>query len=208
MLKQTAVLATGALVVAVTAVAAPAASARTVISNGHVDAVAARIAGGRLVATLKDSTSGRTVWRDPASVTIRVVPQARTTIPAGSVLGRRGGGAWLIPQVQRDGIVWAGWNTEQVSASQLRGAIRWTVRSISGPGRLVVFQTGSFGAADVLFDSGRRFPQARAIPLGTHAHGNWAFTKRGTYRVSYSLSGRAPSGRTLRDSSTLTFSVG
>ncbi|MDO8186848.1 choice-of-anchor M domain-containing protein [Conexibacter sp. JD483] len=210
MLKQLAVLAGGTVAVSVAAgaVAAPAAPARTVLSSGHVDAVAARIAGGRLVATLKDSTAGRTVWRDPASVTIRVVPQARTTIPGGSVLGRRGGPAWLIPQVQRSGIVWAGWSTEEISGRQLRGPIRWTVRGVSGPGRLVVFQTGTFGAADVLFDSGRRMPQARAIALGTHAHGNWAFTARGSYRLAYTLSGRSPSGGTLSDSSTLTFSVG
>ncbi|MDO8183958.1 choice-of-anchor M domain-containing protein [Conexibacter sp. JD483] len=197
-----------AVAVAAGAVATPAASARTVLSSGHVDAVAARIAGGRLVATLKDSTKGATVWRDPASVTIRVVPRARTTIPGGSVLGRRGGTAWLIPQVQRSGIIWTGWNTEEVSSRQVRGPIRWTVRSISGPGRLVVFQTGTFGSADVLFDSSRRMPQARAIALGTHAHGNWAFTKRGTYRLAYTLSGRTPSGATVSDSSTLTFSVG
>jgi surface-anchored protein len=197
-------LAAGALTAAVTTPAA----ARTVISNGHVDVVAARLSGGRLVSALKDSTSGRAVWRDPASVTIRVVPGARTTIPGGSVLGRRGGRVWLIPQVQRSGVVWAGWSTEAVGARHLRGPIRWTVRGVSGPGRLVVFQTGTFGSADVLFDSGRRMPQARSIALGTHAHGNWAFTARGTYRVAYALSGRAPSGRTLGDSATLTFSVG
>jgi putative ABC transporter-associated repeat protein len=192
----------------VAAVAAPAASARVVLSSGHVDAVSARMVGGRLDAAFKDSTGSRTVWRDPASVTVRVVPQARTAIPGGSVLGRRGGTAWLIPQVQRSGIIWAGWNTEEISSRQIRGSIRWTVRGISGPGRLVVFQTGTFGSADVLFDSARRMPQARSIPLGTHAHGNWAFTKRGTYRVSYTLSGRSASGKTLSDSSTLTFAVG
>lgn len=197
-----------AALVAATLAATPAADARVVLSSGHVDAVAARISGGRLVAQLKDATSGRTVWRDPASVTLRVVPQARATIPAGSVLGRRGGGAWLIPQVQRSGVIWAGWNTEEISARQLRGAVRWSVRSVRGPGRLVIFQTGTFGSADVLFDSGRRLPQARSIALGTHAHGNWAFTQRGTYRVAFTLSGRSPSGATLSDSATLTFAVG
>lgn len=199
-------LAAGAL--AAGAAATPAA-ARTVLSSGHVDAVAARIDGGRLISTLKDSTGGRTVWRDPSSVTIRVVAKARTTVPAGlGVVGRTGSPVWLIPQVQRSGVIWAGWNTEAVSSAQVRGAIRWTVSKISGPGRLVLFQSGSFGEADVLFTSGARLPQAISIPLGTHAHGNWAFTKPGTYKVAYALSARSASGKTLGDSSTLTFSVG
>lgn len=199
-------LAAGALTAG--AAATPAA-ARTVLSSGHVDAVAARIDGGRLLSTLKDSTDGRTVWRDPSTVTIRVVSKARTTVPAGlGVVGRKGSPVWLIPQVQRSGVIWAGWNTEAVSSAQVRGAIRWTVSSVSGPGKLVLFQSGSFGEADVLFDSGARLPQGISIPLGTHAHGNWAFTRPGTYKVAYRLSARSASGKTLGDSSTLTFSVG
>ncbi|MDW5598820.1 TIGR03773 family transporter-associated surface protein [Conexibacter stalactiti] len=206
--RSTALAALAAGAFASAALAAPAA-ARTVLFSGHVDAVAARIDGGRLISTLKDSTGGRTVWRDPSTVTIRVVSKARTTVPAGlGVVGRKGSPVWLIPQVQRSGVIWAGWNTEAVGSAQVRGAIRWTVSRVSGPGKLVVFQSGSFGEADVLFNSGARLPQGISIPLGTHAHGNWAFTKPGTYTVAYRLSARSVSGTPLGDSSTLTFSVG
>ncbi|MDO8213124.1 choice-of-anchor M domain-containing protein [Conexibacter sp. CPCC 206217] len=192
------------------AATAPVALARTVLSTGHADVVAAKMRSGRLVSLVKDSTrGGTTVWRDPAGVTIRVVPKARTTLPAGlGFVGPSGSPAWLIPQVQRAGVIWAGWNTEEITTAMVRGSIAWTVSKVSGPGKLVVFQTGAFGHADVLFDSGRRMPQTQQIPLGTHAHGNWAFTKRGTYKFTYALAGRSTSGASLRAASTLTFVVG
>lgn len=195
---------------AVVLVAAPAAAeARTTISSGHVDAVAARLSGGRLQSVLKDGSRGDVVWRDPAAVTIRVVPKAAVTLPAGlGFVGRRGSRAWMVPQVQRDGIVWAGWNTEEIDAGDVRGGVRWTLRRVQGPGKVAIFQTGSFGESTVLFDSGRRLPQSTTIPVGTHAHGNWAFTRRGTYRLAYRLSARSASGRSLRDDATLTFRVG
>lgn len=189
--------------------AAPAAAEAVTISSGHVDAVSARISGGKLHSLVKDGSRGGVVWRDPASVTIRVVPQAAVTLPSGlGFVGPRGSRAWMIPQVQRSGIVWAGWNTEEISSRAVRGGVRWTLRSVRGPGKVAIFQTGSFGASSVLFDSGRRLPQAITIPTGTHAHGNWAFTKRGTYRLGYRLSARTTSGRTLSDDATLTVRVG
>lgn len=188
---------------------APVAEARTTISSGHVDAVAARLAGGALQSVVKDGSSGRVVWRDPADVTLRVVPRAAITLPSGlGFVGPRGSRAWLIPQVQRAGIVWAGWNTEEIGARDVRGGVRWTLRRVQGPGKVAIFQTGSFGDSSVLFDSGRRLPQSTTIPVGTHAHGNWAFTQRGTHRLSYRLSARAASGRTLSDDATLTIRVG
>ena len=192
-------------------VAAPAAEARTTVSEGHVDAVSARIVGGKLQSVFKDGTRGpgRVVWRDPASVTVRVVPKAAVTLPSGlGFVGPRGSRAWMIPQVQRDGIVWAGWNTEEIGAGDVRGGVRWTLRRVQGPGKVAIFQTGSFGESTVLFDSGKRLPQSMTIPVGTHAHGNWAFTKRGTYRLTYRLSARLANGRTSSDDATLTVRVG
>jgi len=179
------------------------------LSSGHVDVVAARIVRGRLRFFVRDSTRGGVRWRDPGDVTIRVTDRARVRLTrAQSAVGRAGSAAWVIPQSERRGVVWAGWNTQAVSARDVRGALRWTLRRATGPGRSVLFQTGSFGDASVLFSSARRGGRTRGLPLGTHGHGNWAFTRRGTYRLTFSLTGTSRAGRALRATKTLRFRVG
>ena len=191
--------------------AATPASAATTITSGHVDAVSGRIVKGRLRMYVKDAStgSGRVQWRSPSAVTLRLTNRAKVKLPSGlSFVGPTGSSAWLIPQVQRSGVVWAGWNTEELSTKQLRGPVRWSLRKVTGPGRAVIYQTGSFGDATVLFTSAKRFPQATSVPLGVHVHGNWAFTKRGTYRMSFALQGTSRAGRSLDANGTLRVRVG
>jgi putative ABC transporter-associated repeat protein len=197
------------ILVLVAAVLGSTATAHAVtISDGHVDVGSARIVDGQLRSYVKDSTGGRVVWRDPSSVVTRVVDRARVRLPSGmEFIGRRGQTVWMIPQVQKRGIVWAGWNTEEISRRQIRGGVAWKLRSVSGPGRVVLFQTGSFGDERVLFNSSS-LPQTYTIPPGTHAHGNWAFTARGTYRMRFTMSIRTRSGERQRANATLTFRVG
>jgi putative ABC transporter-associated repeat protein len=184
-------------------------AAAATIGTGHVDAVAGRIVRGRLRMFVKDASAGRARWRSPSSVTLRVGNRAKVRLPRGlSSVGSAGSTAWLIPQVQRSGVVWAGWSTTELSTRQLRGPVRWSLRGVSGPGRAVIYQTGSFGNASVLFSSARRMPQSVSLPLGVHAHGNWAFTRRGTYRLRFALQGTSRGGRALKASGTLRIRVG
>ena len=130
---------------------------------------------------------------------LRVVDRAKVRLPAGmGSIGPAGQTVWMIPQVQKSGIIWAGWNTEEIRGSQVSGGIAWQLREVSGPGRVVLFQTGSFGDERILFNSGRGLPQTYSIPPGTHAHGNWAFTRKGTYRLKFTMSVRARSGKRCR----------
>jgi putative ABC transporter-associated repeat protein len=188
---------------------ASAAAKRTVIAKGHVDAVSARIIGNRLRFQLKDGTGAQPVWRKPGSVLIKVRPRASLKLPEGmGFVGPEGKRVWMIPQVERRGIVWAGWNTEEVSSSQIRGGVNYALTKVRGPGKVVIFQTGSFGDHDVLFNSGRRLPQRMSVPTGTHAHANWAFTAKGTYKMSFRLSARSAMGKAMSDKGVLTIKVG
>lgn len=188
--------------------AAPAAAAAT-LTSGHVDVVAPRIVRGRLRLDVRDTTRGTTRWRSPGDVTIRVPDRARVRLGRGqSAVGRAGTTAWVIPQSERRGVVWAGWSTQAVGSRDVRGGLRWSLRSVRGPGRMVLFQSGAFGDASVLFSSAVRGPQTRGLALGTHGHGTWAFTRRGTYRVTFALSGTSRAGRALRATGTLRFRVG
>ena len=181
---------------------APSPAHAEVLAEGHVD-YAVRLVDGDLHTFVKDGTrSGAPVWRDPATVVFGVRPGARTTIPAGArtaFLGRAGDPIWMIPQVQRAGILWAGWNTEELGAGSLEGPITWTLDAVAGPGDVTVFQTGAFGDPDILFRSSDGLPDAREIPLGIHAHGNWAFSREGDYRLTFTFHGRRPSGDVVAD---------
>lgn len=180
------------------------------IGAGHVDAGAARVVGGRLRAFVKDASSGPVRWRRPSDVTIRVVDRARTRLPSDGRLrfaGRPGAVVWLIPQVQKRGIVWAGWNTEAITRGRVRGGVRWTLQGVRGPGRVAVWQTGSFGSSDVWFTSGSG-PKAKTLPLDTHAHTNWSFARRGSYRLRFRLSATSRSGRSMSAAQTMRIRVG
>jgi surface-anchored protein len=126
-----------------------------------------------------------------------------------SFAGRPGQTLWMIPQVQKAGVPWLGWNTEELTARQVRGAVSWSLLGVRGPGRVTVFQTGTFGAHDILFSSARKRPGTRRVPLGTHAHGNWTFARPGVYRLTFRLRVRAAgSGRLLSDTRVLRVEVG
>jgi putative ABC transporter-associated repeat protein len=191
---------------------APATAAAVTIDSGHAD-YGARIVGRQLVSQVKDQSrgSGTTRWRDPAGVVVRLRSSARVRLPREgslSFVGRPGQAVWLIPQVQKAGVPWLGWNTQEITSRQVRGGVTWTLQRVSGPGRVVLYQTGSFGAHDVIFSSARSAPGSHGIPLGTHAHGNWAFTRAGRYRLTFRMTARSRSGRTLGDTATLAFRVG
>jgi putative ABC transporter-associated repeat protein len=197
------------LALALLLLAAAPAQATVTLADGHVDVGSARMIDGHLRFLVKDGTRGTVVWRDPASVVTRVVDRARVTLPAGmSAIGAKGQVVWMIPQVQQPGVIWAGWNTEEITTRQIRGGVTWQLDQVSGPGRVVVFQTGSFGDEHILFNSAQKLPQRVVIPPGTHAHGNWAFTKPGTYRLRCTMRVTTSRGQRQSAGGTLTFRVG
>jgi surface-anchored protein len=187
------------------------AAKKTTLRKGHIDAVSAKFRSGDFRTLVKDATKGnnKVKWREPESVLVRVAPRSEVRLRQGlEFIGPTGKRVWMIPQVEKPGVIWSGWNTEAVNSSQIEGDVDWNLKSLKGPGKVVIFQTGPFGDFDVLFNTRKKLPQQLAIPLGTHAHANWAFTRKGTYRMRYSMSARAPSGNALRDAATLTFRVG
>ncbi|MBB5837632.1 TIGR03773 family transporter-associated surface protein [Kribbella italica] len=180
------------------------------LTTGHAD-YAVRIENGRLTSRVKDGTrTGSLVWREPNQVTVRLGTAAETTAPGGAFgfLGKAGAKLWQIPQTQKDGVVWLGWNTEELAANQVTGAVDWRLDRVSGPGKVSVFEFDSFGQPKVVFDSSNGLPDTTKVPLGTHAHGNWAFTAPGTYRVTFTHSATLTNGTKVTDTADLTFEVG
>lgn len=192
------------------ALLAPGSARAQVLAEGHVD-YAARIVDGQLRSQIKDGTRGTTVWREVPGVTFAVLDPARTTVPSSSsfaFLGTPGSAVWMLPQTQRAGLLWPGWNTEELSAAQVDGPVTWRLESVEGPGAVSVFQSGTFGTPEIVFRSDDGLPDGYSIPLGTHAHANWAFSRAGAYRLTFTMSARLRGGQTTSDTQTLAVMVG
>jgi putative ABC transporter-associated repeat protein len=183
----------------------------TTLTSGHAD-YAVRLEGGTLTSRLKDGTkAGDPVWRDPASVTIRLTSAAAAKAPGGafSFLGPAGSPIWQIPQTQKAGVVWLGWNTEELTTAQVYGGgVDWRLDKVTGPGSLALFEFDSFGQPKVVFNSADGLPDSHRVPVGTHAHGNWTFTEPGTYKVTFTHSTTLATGKQAQDTATVTFVVG
>ena len=167
------------------------ATERTVISEGHVD-LGPRIVDGRWTVQLRDDTGGQPVWRDLSDVVLHVADGAATTVPddpAYAFLGTAGTPIWVLPQVQGDGVVWPGWNTQDPSIAEVSGReVDWRLHGVSGPGRFELFLSGNFGTPEPIFAADRPFPQETGIEKGTHVHGNWVFTAPGSYQLDMEMS--------------------
>ncbi|GAB7044193.1 MULTISPECIES: TIGR03773 family transporter-associated surface protein [Catenuloplanes] len=189
--------------------AAPASG--TVISDGHVD-MGPTLENGVWRIRIKDDAASPPVWRELSDVVLKVTDKAKIPVPAGAgyaFLGRPGAPIHLLPQTQQPGIVWPGWNTQHASVtSGVTGDVTWSLKGVQGPGTVALFLTDSFGAPQVLFDSAKAMPQKLPIRLNTHAHGNWAFTAPGLYRLSVEMSATTRSGKAVTDTRTLTIAVG
>ncbi|RAJ38415.1 putative ABC transporter-associated repeat protein [Kitasatospora sp. SolWspMP-SS2h] len=188
------------------------ATAPVTIGDGHVDALAGQWVDGRLRLLFKDSRSpDAVVWREPSAVTVHVNDAARQQVPAGSAysfLGAPGSTFWLIPQVQKPGVVWAGWNTEALASGPLSGPLQLTLTGVDGPGTVAIWQTAGLGGATVLYDSRDGLPDRAPVDLGVHAHANWGFGAAGTYRLTFALGGHLATGEAVTDTRTYTFTVG
>lgn len=176
--------------------AAPAASAdQVVLSVGHTDLVSPYWDGSSLTLRVKDDThtiDPGVVYRDPADVLAHVKPEAATTIPAApqfAFLGTPGETSYILPQVQDLNLLWPGFSSEDASLAPFSGQpFTWRLVDKHGPGEVALWQSGSFGAVDVKFDSRDGLPDAFSPgSTGTHAHYNWAFSATGLYHLTFEV---------------------
>ncbi|MEW2134697.1 TIGR03773 family transporter-associated surface protein [Streptomyces sp. NPDC005435] len=228
--RTAALLVAGAALLAVasppTAVAVPAASptpgaesdaaaetgrGRTVIGDGHID-MGPRFDHGRWTVQIRDDTGRPAVWRNTEDVVLQVRDRARVEVPKDKTfgfLGSPGSRVWLLPQVQQEGVLWPGWNSQEPEvAATVDREVTWQLLDVEGPGDFILFLNGSFGTPTVVFDARRKLPQETGIDVNSHVHGNWAFTRPGTYLLRVRMSAKSKDGADHTDTRTLRFSVG
>ncbi|MEU5153923.1 TIGR03773 family transporter-associated surface protein [Glycomyces sp. NPDC021274] len=185
-------------------------AACTVIGDGHID-IGPRFVDGTWTAQLRDDTGSESVWRELEDVVLQVPDAALFPIPEGDFgfLGEPGQDIYMLPQVQASGIVWPGWNTQDRSVIDgVPGAVDWNLTEVDGPGDFTIFLTGTFGGADILFNSAEALPQTVSIPRNTHAHGNWTFSEPGVYRLTVEFTATTGEGETVTGTKDLQLAVG
>lgn len=184
---------------------------RVVVGDGHVD-IGPRFDDGAWTVQIRDDTVEPPTWRNTDDVVLHVTDAAGAEVPEGtefSFLGEPGSRVWLLPQAQRDGVLWPGWNSQEPEvAARVEREVTWQLTGVAGPGDFVLFLNGSFGAPQILFDGRKPLPQETGVEINSHVHGNWAFTEPGTYALDVRMSATTKDGTAHEDSRTLRFSVG
>ena len=215
-LRAAAVLVTSlSLALAGAATPAPALTLRPVVlTAGHVDLfeVTYDAATSKLKLSVGDDTrqqSSVKVYRDPETVTTVIDParSARDSSKLGSdyaFLGVDGPTVYLLPQAQDASLPWPGWSTERLGASLPAGVELAAgqpvqlILSISGPGNVFTWQTGTFGEVTNRYVD-TVDPAVDRIPVGanSHVHTNWAFTKPGDYLLTVTPTATTSAGATI-----------
>ncbi|MEU8238496.1 choice-of-anchor M domain-containing protein [Actinoplanes missouriensis] len=195
---------TGLTLAAVTALFAPSpalAADAVVLAKGHTDAVDVHYEDGALKLKVKDDTVSPAVVRDPADVTFQVLPAAETTVPdlpAFAFLGAPGSKVWMLPQVQDSGLLWPGWNTTTLKSGVFAGdKVSLSLVGVDGPGDVTLFDTNSLGTPSIKFRSNDGLPDRLAVPVHTHAHAGWVFSKEGTYTLKFQADASLAGGGTV-----------
>lgn len=207
---------------------AHACAGRKILHHSHVDAAYATRIKGELAMTVID---GQHVLDDPASVCIRLAPDARgsdgrevsrmviPSQPKGlfDFLGKPGDIVWNAPQELVDNWrpVWAGIGAFDVNHENslpegvLLDEISIQITGASGPGRVEVWRTvGSDSLSRGLSSDPALAPLK--LRIGSHGHWNWSFTQAGVYRLTMVASYQPKDGgeRVVSRPTTVTWLVG
>ncbi|WP_217134478.1 choice-of-anchor M domain-containing protein [Leucobacter chinensis] len=189
------------------------ASERVIVNEGHLD-FGPTLGTGEWQLNIHDDSGPVSVWRDLSDVVIEVSEAARQVIPDDatfSFLGEKAGSeVYVIPQTQREGVVWLGWNTQEPSVTEeVARGVNLKLLDVAGPGDMTVFQvSGNFSTPEVLWTSREASPQQAWLELGAHTHANWVFSEAGEYLVRFEAEAERTSGEALRAEGVLRFAVG
>lgn len=172
---------------------------RKLLHHSHVDAAYVTKLNGKLAVTVVD---GRSVVQNPASVCVRLAPDARSldaqevsrmVIPNDTkynFLGKPGDIIWRAPQEQIDDWrpVWAGIGAfdtahevsqpEDISLDE----VRLELAQKTGPGAVEVWRTAGTYKLNRGISSETNLPPL-VLSAGSHGHWNWTFSQPGVYHL-------------------------
>ncbi|MBL9127606.1 MAG: choice-of-anchor M domain-containing protein [Verrucomicrobiales bacterium] len=132
---------------------------------------------------------------NPDAVVLTVGSSAARPIPDvpafTELLGEAGATIWILPESSSPDLLWLGIGNGSLLATDFAGPITLSLHSVDGPGHFALFRNDAFGSPLIRMNSrdGVDSTDSVSMPLGSHIHGNWAFSAPGTYRVKLTASG-------------------
>lgn len=144
-------------------------------------------------------------------VVLKVKPAAQSTVPANpkfAFLGAAGATIWILPQEQREELLYLGYGGDGIPDGVFVGnQVTVALKSVSGPGGFFSYRVDGFGNPQVLFNSadGISASDIATVQGGGDAHLAWAFTQPGDYSVVLEASGILVAGNKATSSGPVTF---
>ena len=186
---------------------------QVVRDQGHVD-FGPTLNTGEWIIQIHDDTESPSYWRHLEDVVMKVDDASKLTVPdsaAYSFLEQEPGAeVWVVPQTQKTGVIWTGWNTQEPNVlNALDMGTTLNILGVEGPGDVSVYlQSGNFGDPQPLWSTHQPFPQQTWIEVNTHTHANWVFSDPGIYLVEIQFDADLNTGESVSARDTLRFAVG
>ena len=188
-------------------------SEQVLFNHGHMD-MGPRVVDGTWRLQIRDDSAKTPVWRDMDNTVITVKDNAQLKVPSSDKYSflkeKPGTPVWVLPQTEKQGIAWPGWNTQHPSALKaMTKGVNFTLDKVSGPGDMIMYlENGALEGPQVLWDSHKKDRQNVFAESNTHTHANWVFTKPGIYYAQVTASATTTSGKLVKDTEVLRFAVG
>ena len=118
------------------------------------------------------------------------------------------GNSWdpiaILPQVEDENLLFLGLASDELEAGVFDGdQVEIQLIGLDGPGEFALYSVDTFGAANAILSSVDESLKTLAMPIGDHAHYNWAFTEPGYYEVKLAVSGKLAGTETIISSETI-----
>lgn len=192
---------------------------KKLLDRGHVDILAKHKADGFEI-SLKDDTrliDKKSVERplnDVALVVGENTKQTRRAAHQGAefdFLGKQDDGFYHLPQSQRPGVIWPGYNTEAIDFNKIDGEVSLNLqpRDVPEGATWGTFIDGQLGDLPTVLSDSTKNDHSIESSFASHTHIHWGFSKPGVYTFDANYSAKSAEGHEWQsESQELVLTVG
>ena len=177
---------------------------KKLLDRGHVDILAKHKADGFEI-SLKDDTrliDKKSVERPLNDVALVVgdnTKQTRREAHQGAefdFLGKQDDGFYHLPQSQRPGVIWPGYNTEAIDFNKIDGDVSLNLqpRDVPEGATWGTFIDGQLGELPKVLSDSTKNDYSIESSFASHTHIHWAFSKPGVYTFDANYSAKSKEG--------------